>query len=330
VSRPDDALRALARQIVEREAAGVRSLSTLVEGAAFPRAVELLSQTEGRVLVVGVGKSGHVAQRIAASFRSTGTPALFLHPVEAMHGDLGLLGPGDVGLFLSKSGGSDELLRLLPSFERLAVPVIGATARSDSPLARAAQVCLDVGPLEEAGPLRAIPSTSVTVFEVLGDLLVAAVYTRRGVTDSDLAWLHPGGLIGQTVSKRVRDLMHRGEAIPRVAEGTPLRETIVEMIAKKLGLTTVVDGEERLLGVVTDGDLRRALHRHERIDPLRAGEVMTREPRTIDPDATIASAVERMERNQPGPITALVVLDAQGRVEGILHLHDCLRVRSAG
>lgn len=329
-----EGLRRLAREILEREERGVRALSPLIEGEPFARAVDLLATAEGRVLVVGVGKSGNVGQRIAASFRSTGTPALFLHPVEAMHGDLGMIGPSDVGLFLSKSGASEEVLRLWPSFERVPVPVVTVTTRGDSPLARSAAqnpaaVSLVLGAIEEAGPLRAVPSTSVTVFEVLGDLLVAAVYTRRGIAEADLAWLHPGGLIGGMVSRRVADLMHSGDGLPRVGPDTPLRTAIVEMMAKKLGMTTVLDGDGRLLGVLTDGDLRRAIHAHDRIDPLRVGEVMTANPRTIDRDASVATAVERMENNHPGPITALVVTGTDGRVEGVIHLHDCLRTRRA-
>ena len=325
-----EAIRDLAREMLGREEEGIRSLRRLVEEPPFQAAIQLLCRARGRVLACGVGKSGLVAQRIAASFRSTGTPSFFLHPVEAVHGDLGLIEPDDVGLFLSKSGESEELLRLLPSFARLGVPLLAATARADSPLARAAALHLMVGPLEEAGPIRAVPSTSITVFEVLGNLLVAAVYTARGISEEDLAWLHPGGLIGGMVSHRVEALMHTGEAIPRVTPEAFLREAIVEMMSKRLGLTTVVDGEGRLLGLVTDGDVRRAVHAHERIDPLRVADVMTRSPRTIGREASIATAVEQMERNRPGPITALVVTDDAGMVEGVLHLHDCLRLRRAG
>ncbi len=324
------ALQRLGHELLDREERGVRALRHLVDEEPFARAAGLLAACSGRVLVCGVGKSGNVAQRIAASFRSTGAPALFLHPVEAMHGDLGLIDPSDVALFLSKSGDSDELLRLLPSFERVGVPVIAATARAESPLARMATVSLCVGPVEEAGPLRAVPSTSVTVFEVLGDLLVAAVYTARGITEADLAWLHPGGLLGGMVARRVAELMHTGEEVPSVPVHAPLREAIVEMMEKRLGLTTVVDEGGRLAGILTDGDLRRAVHRHDRIDPLRVGDVMSTGARTIERDASIASAVERMESNRPGPITALIVVDADGRVEGVLHLHDCLRLRRTG
>lgn len=322
-----DSLRELGREVLSREEAGIRSLHRLVEGPEFPAAVELLVSCAGRIVVSGVGKSGIIAQRIAASLRSTGTPADFLHPVEAMHGDLGLVAPGDVGLFCSNSGASEELLRLLPPFQRLAVPIVAATARADSELARAAQVSLVMGPLREAGPIEVVPTTSVTALQVLGDLLVTALYAARGVTASDLAWLHPGGMIGQRLTLTVEDVMRGGRDLPRIAEGASLREAVIEIMEKKLGMTTVVDGEGRLRGVLTDGDLRRAIHRHGRIDPLTVAETMTRRPRTIHRQALVASAVERMERHDPGPITALVVVDEEGRPEGVVHLHDCLRLQ---
>jgi arabinose-5-phosphate isomerase len=268
-----------------------------------------------------------VGQRIAASLRSTGTPAFFLHPTEAVHGDLGLLDAADVALFLSKSGESEELLRLLPTCERLEIPVVAVTARGASTLGRAARVNLDTGPLVEGGPLAEVPAVSVTVFEVLGNLLFTAVYAARGIGAEDLAWLHPGGLIGRMVTLRVQDLMHGGADLPRVRADASLHEAIVEMMGKRLGMTTVVDDSGRLCGVFTDGDLRRAMHLHARIDALCVREVMTSHPQTIEPEALVASAVARMEGNPTGPITALVVLDDDGRPEGVLHLHDCLRHR---
>jgi len=304
----------------------VHSLHRLLEDPAFPRAVHMLLSCRGRVLVSGVGKSGIVARRIAASLRSTATPALFLHPVEAVHGDLGLVDSADVALLLSHSGESAELLRLLPSFQRLSLPVVAVTSREDSPLARAASVSLLVGPLKEAGPLSFVPSTSVTVFEVLGDLLVAALYVSRGVTEKELSWLHPGGVIGRTVVLRVEDVMHVGRDLPRVGEDAQLRDAVLEIMEKKLGMTTVVDADGRLTGVLTDGDLRRVIHQHGRIDSFRVGEVMTRNPRTVDRGSLLVAALARMEENRPGPITSLVVVDSDGRPEGVLHLHDCLRL----
>jgi arabinose-5-phosphate isomerase len=321
------ALAVLAHRLLDAEEAGLRLLRPLVDGESFAAAVALLLACRGRVLVSGVGKSGIVGQRIAASFRSTGTPAFFLHPTEAMHGDLGLLDAADVALFLSKSGESEELLRLLPTVGRLEVPVVAVTARGASTLGHAARVSLDTGPIMESGPLAEVPTVSVTVFEVLGNLLVTAVYAARGIGAQDLAWLHPGGLIGRMVTLCVQDLMHAGIDLPCVRADASLREAIVEMMEKRLGMTTVVDESGRLCGVLTDGDLRRAMHRYARIDPLCVGEVMTSDPKTIERGALVASAVARMEGNPTGPITALVVLDENGRPEGVLHLHDCLRQR---
>jgi arabinose-5-phosphate isomerase len=323
----DPLLLRLGREVLEGEEKGIRSLHRLLEDPAYAASVDTLLSCKGRVLVCGVGKSGIVARRIAASLRSTGTPAFFLHPVEAVHGDLGLVDPSDVALLLSASGESPELLRLLPLFQRIPIPLVSVTTRADSQLARASNVALVLGPIEEAGPLKVIPTTSVTVFQVVGDLLVVALYVRRGITEADLAWLHPGGLIGQKVTLRVEDAMHVGPALPVVLEATSLREAIVEMMEKRLGMTTVVDAGGRLTGILTDGDLRRAVHRFERIDPLLVSEVMTRAPRTIGRHALLAAAVERMENNPGGPITSLVVTDPQGRPEGVLHLHDCLRLR---
>lgn len=319
----------LAREVLESEITGLTALDRLLEGPAFGEAVEILDRCRGRIVVSGVGKSGLVAQRIAASFRSTGTPAVYLHPVEAMHGDLGLLDPADVGLFLSKSGESEELLRLLPIFERIPLPLVAIVCRGSSSLGRAAARTLVLGPIEEAGPLKLVPTTSTTVFQVLGDLLVTCLYARRGTTESELAYLHPGGVIGTQATLRVADLMHAGERLPRVGAETFLRDALVEMIDKKLGMTTVVDATGSLVGILTDGDIRRIVHRHRTIDSLHVREVMSPHPRTIGRDARVAAAVERMENNPGGPITCLVVTDGSGRPEGVIHLHDCLRARKA-
>ncbi len=326
LTRPE--LIRLGREILAREEAGVHALRSILEDPAYPEAVDLLFSCRGRILVSGIGKSGNVADRIAASFRATGTPAVYLHPGDAAHGDLGLVGPDDVGLFLSKSGESEELLRLLPLIQRIGIPYVAVVGRAETELGRTARVSLVLGAFAEAGPLSLVPTTSLTMFQVLGDLLVAALYVQRGLTESDLAWLHPGGVIGRKATLRVKDAMHVGASLPKVRVESSLREAIVEMMEKRLGMTTVVDSEGRLVGVVTDGDLRRIVHRHERIDPLAVEEVMTHQPRTIDREALLAAALERMENNPAGPITSLVVVDAAGCPEGVLHLHDCLRARS--
>lgn len=321
-----DELLCLSRKVLDQEEKGLRSLRQVVEKEPFARAAEMLASCRGRIIVSGVGKSGIVGQRIASSFRSTGAPSIFLHPVEAMHGDLGLVDPADVGLFLSKSGESAELLHLLPTFKRIPVPLAVIVANGASQLGRAAEACVELGPMEEAGPLSLVPTTTVTAFQVMGDLLVTAVYVARGVTEADLAWLHPGGVIGRQVTLRVSEVMHRGNALPCVRDAASLREAIMEMMEKKLGMTTVVDSAGRLCGILTDGDLRRAVHAHDRIDPLLVAEVMTSNPRTVRGDALLAAAVERMENNPGGPITTLVVPDDDGRPEGVIHLHDCLRI----
>ena len=317
---------ALAVQVLRKEMAGLERLGEVLGGDAFRQVVSRLAGCEGRIVVCGVGKSGHVAQRIAASFRSTGSAAVFLHPTEALHGDLGMVTSGDVALFLSKSGESTELSALLPAFQRLRVPVVAVVCQSASTLARSAEVVLEIGPLEEAGPLSLVPSTSTTVFQVLGDILVACLYSLRGTTEEELSFLHPGGLIGHQATRRVAEIMHKGPALPRISADRPVREGLVEMIEKRLGMTTVVDEGGRLVGILTDGDVRRMVHVHESIEALRVGDVMTRNPRTIEADASVAQAVAKMELNEPAPITALVVLAPDGAPEGVVHLHECLRI----
>lgn len=319
----------LGREVLKDEIEGLRSLEPMITSPEWARAVELCLGRRGRILVSGVGKSGLVAQRIAASLRSTGTPSVFLHPTDALHGDLGLVDPADVGLFLSKSGETPELLQLAPLFHRISVPFVAIVGEARSQLGLVADVALTLGPLREAGPLRSVPTTSALVFQAVGDLLVTSLYASRGFGEGDLAFLHPGGLIGQNVTRRVSDAMRAGARVPRVAPEASLRAAIVEIIEKKLGMTTVVDADGVLVGILTDGDLRRAMHRHDRVDGLRVAEVMTRDPRTIEAEAFLAAAVERMENNERGPITCLVVADAQRRPVGVLHLHDCLRLVSA-
>lgn len=324
-SADQDRQRELARAVLDRELAGLSGLRERVGGPDFLALLDLLISCRGRLVVTGVGKSGLIAERIAASMRSTGTKAVFLHPTDALHGDLGLLEPDDVGLFFSKSGESQELLALLPGFRRLGVPVAAITAEARSSLAREADRLLALGAIEEAGPLSVVPTTSGLLFHALGDVLVTCLYVARGFTETDLAFLHPGGLLGERITTRVWELMHHGTGLPIVPEAISLREALVEMIGKKLGLTTVVDEGGRLAGILTDGDIRRVVHEHGGVDHLSAGMVMTRNPKTIDGDALIATAVHRMETNPGGAITALVVVDSEGRPAGVLHLHDCLR-----
>jgi len=313
-----------AREVIRAEAQALAALEPRV-GPEFARAVDVLADCRGKVIVSGVGKSGLIAQKIAATLTSTGTPAVFLHPADAMHGDAGLFAPGEVALFVSKSGASDELLALMPYLDRHAIPLVSIVTQPGSPLARRSDAALVLGPVVEACPLDLTPTTSITLTQVMGDCLAIALMERRGFRPEDFRFLHPGGVIGRAAARRVSELMHAGDALPRVGEAIGLREVMLEILDKRLGITTVVDGAGRLAGVVTDGDFKRMLIRHADPWRLTAAEIMSRSPSTIAPDALVASAVRQMEERAAGPITALVVVD-EGRVPvGVLHLHDCLR-----
>jgi arabinose-5-phosphate isomerase len=314
----------LAREVVRGEAAAIAGLEARI-GPEFVAAVECLHGCRGKVVVSGVGKSGLLAHKLAATLTSTGTPAVFLHPADALHGDAGLFAAGDVALFLSKSGASDELLALLPYLERHGIPLVSIVATPGSALGRKSGICLVTGPVREVCPLDLAPTTSITVAQVMGDCLAVALLERRGFKAEDFRFLHPGGVIGRSAARRVEELMREGAALPRVAESTPLREVMLEIMDKRLGVTTVVAGSGRLVGVITDGDFKRILLKHADPWPLTAREVMTREPSTIARDALVAAAVRQMEERPAGPITALVVVDGAGAPIGVLHLHDCLR-----
>ena len=315
---------ALAREVVRIEAAAVAALESML-GPEFVRAVDVLAACRGKVIVSGVGKSGLIAHKLAATLTSTGTPAVFLHPADALHGDAGLFTPGDVSLFISKSGGTDELIALLPYLERHGIPLVSILATPGSPLARKSKVTLMTGPAREACPMDLTPTTSITLAQVMGDCLAVALLDRRGFAAEDFRFLHPGGVIGRAASRRVGELMHDGDDLPRVGEAADLRDVMLEIMNKRLGITTVVDGSERLVGVVTDGDFKRILIRYGDPWKLKATDVMGRRPSTIGPDELVATAVRLMEEREAGPITALVVVDELGRPIGVLHLHDCLR-----
>jgi arabinose-5-phosphate isomerase len=314
----------LAREVVRVEAAAVAGLEERL-GEEFLAAVELLASCRGKVIVSGVGKSGLFAHKLAATLTSTGTPAVFLHPADALHGDAGLFTAGDAALFVSKSGASEELVALLPYLERHGIPLLALVCEARSPLARRAKVTLVTGPAREACPMDLTPTTSITLAQVMGDCLAVALLERRGFRAEDFRFLHPGGVIGRAAARRVSDLMHDGDDLPRVGTGAALRDLMLEIMAKRLGITTVVDGAERLVGVVSDGDFKRILVRHPDPWALTAGDVMTGDPATIAPDALVAAAVRLMEERPAGPITALVVVDDDRRPVGVLHLHDCLR-----
>jgi arabinose-5-phosphate isomerase len=310
-----------ARRVLSIEAAAITALAHRLDGR-FDRAVDLLAACSGKVVVTGMGKSGIICRKIAATLTSTGTPALFLHAAEAAHGDAGVFVKGDAVVALSSSGETDELVRLLPIVKRLDVPLIALTGDSTSALARAADVVLDVSVAEEACPLGLAPTASTTAALALGDALAVALFERKGFSADDFAQLHPAGVLGRRFLK-VEDLMHQGEAVPLVRATTPFHDTLLEITGKRLGVTGVVDDDGALVGVITDGDLRRAL---EKVDDIRrtvAVEIMTANPKTIAGPALAAQAVAVMERYS---ITSLFVLSTGSRKPaGIIHLHDLLK-----
>jgi arabinose-5-phosphate isomerase len=319
----DDILKA-ARRVLEVEAEAVRALAERLD-ERFARAVELLEACRGRVVVTGMGKSGLVGKKLAATLAATGTPALFLHPADGLHGDLGMLVRGDVVVALSNSGETDELLGLLPAIKRLGAPLIVLTGNPASRLAQHGDVVLDVSVREEACPLNLTPTASTTAALALGDALAVALLGRRGIGPEDFARVHPGGALGRRLV-RVEELMHRGEAVPLVRVDASRDAVIREMSAKRLGATAVVDAQGVLVGIVTDGDLRRAAQRGAGTLPATAGELMTRAPKTIGRSELAAAALEVMERHA---ITQLLIVDDAGRPDGIVHLHDLLRAKIA-
>lgn len=310
-----------ARRVLDTEAEALRALAGALDDR-FPRAVALLANATGRVVVTGMGKSGHVARKIAATLASTGTPALYVHPAEASHGDLGMIVAGDAVLALSNSGETPELADLVRHSRRFAIPLVAITGRAESALARAADEALILPAAPEACPMGLAPTTSTTMQLALGDAIAVALLTRRGFTASDFRVFHPGGKLGAQLS-RVADLMHRGEEIPLVGPETRMDAAIVAMTAKRFGCLGIRDAEGRLAGIITDGDLRRALDAGG--VPLlarSAAEVMTRNPRTIS-EADLADTALRVMNEKS--ITALFVVDGDGRPVGILHVHDLLR-----
>jgi arabinose-5-phosphate isomerase len=310
--------RETARKVLEIEAEAIRELIPRLD-ASFDRAVEVLLACAGRVVTTGMGKSGFIAQKISATLASIGTPSLFLHPAEAIHGDLGRIVKGDALVAVSNSGDTEEILALVPWLKRLGVPLVTLSGNPRSPLAQAADVHVDVGVRLEACPLGLAPTASTTAALAMGDALSMALLERRGVTVDDFAVLHPGGRLGKKL-QRVEDLMHTGDEIPRVAPATPMKDVLFEMTRKRLGLTTVVEADGTLVGILSDGDLRRQLERHGyAILDKSAAECMTREPVRVGRRELATRALDLMESRR---ITALLVSDEQGRIEGVLHLHD--------
>ncbi|MFM1885323.1 MAG: hypothetical protein RL026_480 [Pseudomonadota bacterium] len=309
------------RRALEIEARAVQALVPRID-AAFTHACQLCLATRGHVVVTGLGKSGHVGNKIAATLASTGTPAFFLHATEAAHGDLGMLSRGDVVIAISNSGETAELLTLLPHLKRMGTPVIAVTGNPGSTLAREAEVNLDVTVAEEACPHNLAPTASTTATLAMGDALAVALLEARGFTREDFARSHPGGSLGRRLLLHVTDIMRRGDALPCVRSGTSLAAGLLEMSRKGMGLTAITDAGGHVLGIFTDGDLRRVLDRPVDVHGTTMDDVMTRNPRSIEAQALAAEAVLRMEQHG---ITALLVVDDGNRLQGALNIHDLLR-----
>ena len=318
-------LLALAERVLRLEAESIQALATRLD-ERFVGAVDLLYRCRGRVIVTGMGKSSHVARKVAATMASTGTPAYFLHPAEGVHGDVGMVAQGDVALVFSNSGETDELLAVLPAIKRLSVPVVLLTGNAASSLARQADVVIDVGVREEACPMNLAPTSSTTAALAMGDALAMALLDVRGLRAEDYAALHPAGTLGWRALVKVRDLMHSGPAVPVVPESATMKQALEEMTAKRRGMTTVVDTGGRLVGIITDGDLRRLQLAGGALLDRRAGDCMSRHPKRIEADALAASALAMMEAHQ---ITSLIVADEAGRPAAFIHLHDILSSKIA-
>ncbi len=314
---PIDAMRAAGRRVLVLEAEALVSLADSLDGE-FTAAVDILAGSSGRVIVTGMGKSGHVAAKIASTLASTGTPAHFVHPGEAAHGDLGMIARGDVVLALSNSGGTAELAAVVAHAARSSVPLVALTARADSPLAEAARLALVLPAVPEACPMGLAPTTSTTMMLALGDALAVALLERKGFSVDDFRDLHPGGSLGQSL-QLVSDIMHVGGAMPLVGLRTDMAEALFEISSKAFGCVGVTDDEGALVGIVTDGDLRRSMSTDLLQRPVSA--IMTASPKTIRPRALVAEAVAAMNDAQ---ITALFVVETDAPV-GIIHVHDCLR-----
>jgi len=314
-----------AKRVLRIEADAVAALIDRID-ATFVQAVDMVLESKGRVVVTGMGKSGQIGKKIAATLASTGTPALFLHPAEGVHGDLGMVMRGDVVIALSNSGETEELARMLPSLKRLGIQIIALTGNKESTLAKNSDVVLDVGVKEEACPLGLAPTASTTAALAMGDALAVALLDKRGFRPEDFACFHPGGALGKRLLLRVRDLMHSGNDIPTVSENTLIKDAIFEISSKKMGVTAVLDAAGRLVGVISDGDLRRWMEKTEKTGEnllaKKAVEIMTKNPKTANKDSLAAEAVAIMEKNS---ITCLIVADAQKKPEGVIHLHDLLK-----
>lgn len=310
-----------ARRTIAIERQAVEQLEHRIDDS-FSKAVDLLASVDGRVIVSGMGKSGHIGNKIAATLASTGTPAQFVHPAEAYHGDMGMVTRSDAALLMSNSGTTSEITALLPLLKRLGIPIIAMTGNASSTLATAADVHLNIGVSEEACPLDLAPTASTTANLVMGDALAIALLEQRGFTAEDFAFTHPGGALGRRLLTRVSDVLVTGNDVPRVTTDTSLADALMEISAKGLGMSTVIDGNGHLLGIFTDGDLRRALEQNHDLSTTQVGSVMSSGAKTIDANALAAEAVTRMENDS---ISALIVVDEHSKVTGVIQLLALLK-----
>ncbi len=312
---------AVAKRLLMIEANAVKALEGRL-GESFAKALELLVALKGRVIVTGMGKSGHIGRKISATLASTGTPSYFLHPTEAAHGDLGMVTRQDGVIVLSKSGDTAELTHLIPYFKLLGIPIIGLLGSCDSPIGEKCDVCLDVSVIEEGCPLDLAPTASTTAALAMGDALAVAVMTEKKFRPEDFAFLHPGGALGRRLLKQIHEVMHAGDEIPIAHANTSIRDLVVEMTNKRLGAVCIVDSENRLQGIYTDGDLRRTFERGGDLRNLTAADVAIRSPKAIEPSALVTRAINLMETYN---ILVMPVVDSDDKLIGIVHLHDLLK-----
>lgn len=311
----------IGKRVIRIEASAVAELEDRID-ENFVKVVDLILNSNGRVIVTGVGKSGIIARKIVATMNSTGTPALYLHPADAIHGDLGVVRKEDVVICISKSGDTIEVLQLIPIFKRIGVPIISMVGNLNSQLARLSDYVLNVAVKQEACPYNLAPTASTTAALAMGDALAIALLEKRNFTKENFALFHPGGNLGKRLLLKVEELMVSGKEVPVVHILTPMKETIVEMTSKRLGATCVVDDDGKLVGIITDGDLRRLLQRTENVFALTAGEVMTKNPKTIKKDALAVTALQQMETYN---ITQLIVIDDEKNPIGMIHIHDLVK-----
>ena len=310
------------KEVIRIEAESVANLIERV-GKDFADAVEIIYKSKGRVVMTGMGKSGLIARKIVATMNSTGTAAIYLHPTDALHGDLGMVRKEDVVIIISKSGTTDELERLFPMFKRLGVKIIAMSGKSDSGLAVESDIFLNISVKEEACPLDLAPTSSTTATLAMGDALAVALLEKRNFTVEDFAFLHPGGSLGKRLSLKIKEIMIRGDGVPIVKENAELKDVILEMTSKRLGTTSVVDAEGKLKGVITDGDLRRLLERTMDINGLTAKDVMSKNPKVMQAEYLASFALQQMENHH---ITTLIIIDEKNNPAGIVHLHDLIKL----